>query len=193
MNNDVPARTVPELIALLKRNPGKYLYATGGSGTTPHLSGEMFKTMAGVDIQHVPYRGGALALIDVLAGRVQLLLDNFSGPIASAREGKLRALAVTGTQRNPAAPELPMLADFLPGFDVTSWNGVVGPAGIPPAMVGRMVALTHAALKSPAVISNYRESGATPWPTTPEELAGYRAEQEVVLGRLVRASGARVE
>jgi len=193
VNNDVPARTVPELIALLKANPGRYSYATGGSGTTPHLTGELFKTMAGVDMSLVAYRGGAPALVDVMAGRVPVLFDNFSGPIGAAREGKLRALAVSGPERSPAAPELPTLAEFLPGFDVTSWNGVVAPAGLPSEMVRRMNALARRALERPEVVRNYREGGATAWPTTPEEYAEYRARQEVLLARLVQQSGARVE
>jgi tripartite-type tricarboxylate transporter receptor subunit TctC len=193
VGNDVPARTVPELIALLKVNPGRYAYATGGAGTTPHLTGELFKTMAGVEMTHVSYRGGAPALVDVIAGRVPVLFDNFSGPIGAVREGKLRGLAVTGPERSPAAPDLPTLAEFLPGFDVTSWNGVVAPAGLPPEMVRRMNALARRALESPEVVRNYTESGATTWPTTPEEYAEYRARQEVLMARLVRQSGARVE
>jgi tripartite-type tricarboxylate transporter receptor subunit TctC len=193
VNNDVPARSVPELIELLRRSPGRYLYATGGSGTTPHLTGELFKSMAEVDIQHVPYRGGAPALVDLIAGRVHILFDNFSGPIGAVRDGKLRALAVSGSERSPAAPALPRLMDVLPGFDIASWNGVVGPAGIPRGMVERMNALTRRALASPELIQAYGRDGATPWPTTPEEFIAFRAEQEVLMGRLVRASGARVE
>ena len=193
VNNDLPARSVPELIDLLKKNPGRYTYATGGSGTTPHLSGEMFKAMAGVDVTFISYRGGAPALLDLMAGRVQIIFDNFSGPIGAVREGKARALAVTGPERSPAAPELPALAEFLPGFDITSWNGVVGPAGIPPAMVARMAELTREALRDPALIRNYTESGATPWALSPEEFAAYRTSQAEVMGRLVRASGAKPE
>jgi tripartite-type tricarboxylate transporter receptor subunit TctC len=128
-----------------------------------------------------------------MAGRVQIMFDNFSGPIGAVREGKLRALAVSGAERNPAAPELPPLADFLPGFDITSWNGVVGPARIPAAQVERMNALARQALTSPELVHGYLRDGATPWPTTPAEFAAFRAEQEALMARLVRASGARVE
>ena len=193
VNNDLPARTVPELIALLKANPGKYSYATGGAGTTPHLCGEMFKARTGVDMPVVTYRGGAPALVDLMAGRVQVMFDNSSGPIGAVREGKARGLAVSGPERSPAAPELPTLAEFLPGFDITSWNGVVGPAGIPPALVARMNALTKEALQRPEVLRHYLENGATPWWTTPEDYRAYRREQETVLAALVRASGARPE
>ncbi|MBX9700042.1 MAG: tripartite tricarboxylate transporter substrate binding protein, partial [Acetobacteraceae bacterium] len=193
VNNDLPARSVPELIDLLKRNPGKYSYGIGGIATTPHLCGEMFKTRTGVDMPVVTYRGGAPALIDLMAGRIQVMFDNFSGPIGAARDGKVRALAVSSPERSPSAPELPALAEFLPGFDITSWNGVVGPAGIPPAMVERMNALTRQALQRPEVIAHYGDNGATPWWTTPEDYKAYRAEQARILAEVVRTSGARIE
>ena len=193
VNNDLPVRTVPELIALLKANPGKYNYGTGGAGTTPHLSAEMFKMMTGTDMPFVQYRGGAPALLDLLAGRIQVMFDNISGPIATIRDGKARGLAVTSPQRSPAAPELPALADFLPGFDITSWGGVVGPAGFPPAQVRHMAVLAHRALASPELNRTYAESGATAWPLGPEDYASYARAQEVVMRRLVQASGARAE
>ncbi len=194
VNNDLPVRSVPDLIALIRANPGRYSYGSGGSGTTPHLAMELFKHMAGgLELTHVSYRGGAPALIDLLAGRVQVMMDNLSGPIGAAREGRVRALAVTGPQRSPVLPDLPTVAEFLPGFDVTSWNGVVAPAGLPPALVMRMNTLTRRALESPELVRNYTENGATPWPTTSEEYADYRARQTVMFADLVRRSGARPE
>jgi tripartite-type tricarboxylate transporter receptor subunit TctC len=193
INNDVPARTVPELIALLKAHPGKYTYASSGSGTTVHLSGEMFKSMAGLDILHVPYRGGAPAHIDLLAGRVHMIFDNIPQGLASAREGKVRALAVTGRERSPQAPEIPTMAEFLPGFEITSWGGVLGPAGIQPAVVERISALSRRALEDPDLLARFRENGATAWWTTPAGLAEFRAANEAAFAPLIRASGARVE
>lgn len=193
VNVDLPAKTVPELIDLLKKNPGKYNYAVGGAGTTPHLCGEMFKTRAGVDMPVVTYRGGAPALIDLMAGRVHVMFDNFSGPIGTVRQGKARGLAVSSPERSPSAPELPALAEFLPGFDITSWNGVVGPAGLPPAMVERMNALTKEALQRPEVLRHYGENGATTWWTTPEAYKAYRREQARILAEVVKTSGAKVE
>lgn len=193
VNNDLPARTVPELIDLLKKNPGKYNYAVGGAGTTPHLCGEMFKTRAGVDLPVVTYRGGAPALVDLMAGRVHVMFDNFSGPIGAVREGKARGLAVSSPERSPSAPDLPALAEFLPGFDITSWNGVVAPAGLPPAMVARMNALTKEALQRPEVLRHYGENGATTWWTTPEAYKAYRREQAGILAEVVKSSGAKVE
>ena len=123
VNNDVPARTVPELIALVKSKPGQFTYASSGSGTTVHLSGAMFAAMAGLEMVHVPYRGGAPAHVDLLAGRVHMIFDNIPQALAEAKEGRVRALAVTGAQRSPQAPEIPAMAEFLPGFEITSWGG----------------------------------------------------------------------
>lgn len=193
VNNDVPARSVPELIALLKANPGRYAYASSGSGTTVHLSGEMFKAMAGVDMLHVPYRGAAPAHVDIQGGRVHMIFDNIPQGLALAREGRLRALAVTGAARSPQAPEIPAMAEFLPGFEITSWGGVMGPAGMPPAIIHRLNALTKEALESPDLKRRFEENGASTWYTTPEEFATFRAVNEAAFAPLIRASGARVD
>jgi tripartite-type tricarboxylate transporter receptor subunit TctC len=193
VNNDVPARSVPELIALLRANPGRFAYASSGSGTTVHISGEMFKTMAGVDMLHVPYRGAAPAHVDIQGGRVHMIFDNIPQGLALHREGKVRALAVTGAQRSPVAPEIPTMAEFLPGFEINSWGGVMGPAGMPPAIVNRLNALTKQSLETDDLKRRFLENGATPWYTTPEELATYRAANEAALAPIIRASGARVD
>lgn len=193
INNDVPARSVPELIALLRANPGRYAYASSGSGTTVHLSGEMFRSMAGLDILHVPYRGGAPAHVDLLGGRVHMIFDNIPQGLASAREGKVRALAVTSRERSPQAPDVPAMAEFLPDFEITSWGGVMGPAGMPPAIVERINALTKQSLESPDLKLRFEENGASTWYTTPEELRRFRAANEASFAPLIRASGARVE
>jgi tripartite-type tricarboxylate transporter receptor subunit TctC len=193
VNNDLPARSVPELIALLRAEPGRYAYASSGAGTTPHLSGELLKRLAGVDVLHVPYRGGAPALLDLMAGRVHLMMDNIPGYLPAVRDGKVRALAVTGPRRSPAAPELPAMGEVLPGFEMTSWTCVCGPAGLPRAVVERLSALTRRALESPDLVRGYEDLGATPWWTTPEEIAAFRASEEARLAPLVRATGARVE
>jgi tripartite-type tricarboxylate transporter receptor subunit TctC len=153
----------------------------------------MFKSMAGVDMLHVPYRGGAPAHVDLLAGRVHMIFDNISGVLASAREGKVRALAVTGKERSPQAPEVPTMAEFLPGFEVTTWGAVIAPAGLPGPVVERLSALTKRALESPDLIARFRDNGAAPWWTTPAELAEFRRQDEMRFAPLIRASGARVE
>ncbi|MBX9748389.1 MAG: tripartite tricarboxylate transporter substrate binding protein [Roseococcus sp.] len=193
VNNDVPARSVPELIALLKANPGRYAYASSGSGTTVHLSGEMFKAMAGVDMLHVPYRGAAPAHVDIQGGRVHMIFDNIPQGLALAREGRLRALAVTGAARSPQAPEIPAMAEFLPGFEITSWGGVMGPAGMPSAIIQRLNALTKEALESPDLKRRFEENGASTWYTTPEDFATFRTLNEAAFAPLIRASGARVD
>jgi tripartite-type tricarboxylate transporter receptor subunit TctC len=193
VNNDVPARSVPELIALLRANPGRFAYASSGSGTTVHISGEMFKTMAGIDMLHVPYRGAAPAHVDIQGGRVHMIFDNIPQGLQLHRDGKVRALAVTSAQRSPAAPEIPTMAEFLPGFEINSWGGVMGPAGMSPAIVARLNALTRQALDSDDLKRRFLENGATPWWTTPEDLATYRAANEAALAPIIRASGARVD
>jgi tripartite-type tricarboxylate transporter receptor subunit TctC len=193
VNNDLPARSVPELIALLKANPGKYAYGSSGIGTTPHLSGELLKQLAGVDILHVPYRGGAPALLDLMGGRIHLIMDNIPGYLPSVRDGKIRALAVTGPQRSQAAPELPSMSEFLPGFEMTSWTCLCGPAGLPLPMQERMSAFARQALESPDLVRSYQDLGAAPWWTTPAQIRAFRAQEEARLAPLVRATGARVE
>ena len=190
---DVPAHGVPELIALLKANPGKYSFGSPGAGTAVHLSGELFKTMAGVDMLHVPYRGSAPAHLDLLAGRISMMFDNMPGTLALAREGKVRPLAVTSTERSPVVPEIPAIGEYLPGYKVSSWTCVCGPSGLPAAMVARLSALTKQALESPALIQAYNNLGASPWWTTPAEITRHRELEEARLAPLVRASGARVE
>ncbi len=193
VNNDLPARTIPELIALIKANPGKYSFASSGSGTTVHLSGEMFKFMAGLDMVHVPYRGGAPAHIDLLGGRVHMIFDNIPQGLQSAREGKVRALAVTSAQRSPLAPEFPAMAEFLPGFEIDSWGGVMAPAGLPAPMLARIAALTKQALETDEVKRKYADNGATTWPLGPPDLTAFGRQNEASFAPLIRASGARVD
>jgi tripartite-type tricarboxylate transporter receptor subunit TctC len=193
VSKDLPARNVSELIELLKANPGKYAYGSSGSGTTPHLSGELLKQLTGADILHVPYRGGAPALLDLIAGRVQLIMDNIPGLLPAARDGSVRALAVTGARRSAVVPELPTVSEFLPGFEMTSWGAVCGPAGLPGPVVERLSAFAKRALENPDLVRGYEELGAAPWWTTPEEIAAFRAREEARLAPVIRASGAQVD
>jgi len=190
---EIEARTLPELIALCRAAPGRLTYASSGAGTTLHLAGEMFKQMGGVDILHVPYRGGGPAYTDMLGGRVDMMFGNFPEASRLAKEGKLRAIAVTGAARSPQAPEVPTMAETLPGFEVNSWGGVCGPAGIPPGIVARMAELGRQAVESEELRRRFDEAGATPWWTPPEGLADFRRDNEARFAPLIRASGARVE
>lgn len=193
VNLDLPVRSVPELIALLKANPGKYSFGSAGSGTTLHLSGEMFKQLAGVDMEHVPYRGAAPGLIDLMAGRIHMMFDNMPAILALSRQGKVRGLAVTSEKRSPAVPELPAIAEFLPGFDVISWTCVCGPAGLPKEVTERMSALTKQALEHPDLVKAFSEQGATAWYTSMAGISAFRAAQQAKLAPIIRASGAKVD
>jgi tripartite-type tricarboxylate transporter receptor subunit TctC len=193
VNNDIPARSVPELIALLKANPGKYSYGSAGAGTTLHIAGALFCAMAGVDMTHVPYRGSAAAYPDIIAGRVHMIFDNIPGALAQAKEGRVRALGVTSARRSPVVPDTPSIAETLSGYDMSSWTCICGPAGMPPAIVQRMSTLARRALESEDLKRQYLEQGATAWWTTPEQIADFRAAEERRLAPIIRASGARVE
>jgi len=190
---DFPANTVPELIALLKANPGKYSFASSGAGTSPQITGELFKQRAQVNILHVPYRGSAPAHQDLLAGQVDMMFDNIPGPLGLMRGGKVKGFAVTSAQRHPAVPDMPTMAEFLPDFEITSWGGFCGPAGLPPAMVEKLSALTRKALESDAVKTAFDKQGATRRWLSPADTAAYRAENEKRLAPVIKASGAKVE
>lgn len=189
----VEARTVPELIALLRANPGRYSYGSAGSGTTLHLSGELFKHMTGVDMLHVPYRGSAPAQVDLIAGRIHMMFDNIPGTLALSRAGQVRPLAVTSAARSPVVPDIPAISETLPGFDVVSWTCLCGPAGIPAPVVARMSDAARQALGRDALKRTYLENAAVAWWTSPADIAAHRAREEARLAPLIRASGARVD
>ena len=189
----LPITSVPELIALARANPGKYSFASGGAGTTPHICGELLKQLAGLDMLHVPYRGGAPAAQDLMANNVDIMFDNIPGPLSLYQGGKVRGLAVTGPTRHPAVPELPAMNEILPGFDITSWGGICGPAGLLPPMVEKLSVLTKKALESPAVKEAFVKQAATANWLSPAGTAAFRASEEKRLAPIIRASGAKVE
>jgi tripartite-type tricarboxylate transporter receptor subunit TctC len=190
---DLPVKTLPEFIALAKANPGKYTFATGGAGTSPHLCGEMLKQQAGINLVHVPYRGGAPAMQDMLAGQVDTLIDNIPGPLVQVKAGKLRPLMVTSPERSPVAPDVPIMAEYFPGFQMTSWGGLCGPAGLPPAMVEKASELTKKALQSERVKSTFLGQGATPMWMSPADATAFRRSEEQKLAPVIKASGAKVD
>ena len=156
-----PARTVPEFIAYAKANPGKLTMATPGIGSTPHLAGELFKMMAGLDMVHVPYRASAPALIDVIGGQVQMIFGPLSSSLEYVRAGKLRALAVSTASRSGALPDIPPLADFLPGYDVSGWFGIGAPKNTPAEIVERLNKEINAGLADPKLKARVADLGAT--------------------------------
>jgi len=193
VNLDLPAKTVAELIELLRRNPGKYSYASAGNGTTLHLSGELFKVMAKVDMIHVPYRGAAPAMQDLLAGQVNMIFDNIPGALAQVRAGKVRALGVTSKERTPVVPDVPGIAETLPGFDINSWTTLTGPAKLPPDVVARLSELSKKALESDDLKAKFLDLAATAIWRSPADTLAFRDAEEARLAPIIKASGARVD
>ena len=150
VNPRVPVKTIPELIAYAKANPGKLNMASSGNGSTIHMSGELFKMLTGIDMLHVPYRGGAPALTDLLSGQVQVMFDNIPTCAEHVKSGKLRGLAVTSTTRSEVLPDLPTVADFLPGYEASAWYGLAAPKGTPPEIVETLNKAVNAILADPA-------------------------------------------
>jgi len=189
----VPANTVPELIELLRGNPKKYFYGHSGVGTTPHLSGVMFNLMANVDLVHVPYKGTAPAMADLLGGQVHFVFDNIPGALAQYRAGKVKGYAVTSAARSSVVPDFPSLGEFLPGYDISSWTMLVGPARIPAAVVERISMFAKQALESADLKKKYFDRGATAWWSSPAEAVAYRASEEKRLGDLIRKAGISID
>ena len=191
----MPVQSVKELIAYAKAKPGSLSFGSGSTGSTGHLAGELFKTMAGVDMAHIPYKGGAPAMQDLLAGQTQLMFDNLANALGQVKSGKLRALAVTTAQRAPAVPELPTIAESgLPGFDLTTWFGVFVPAGTPPDIVAKLNAEIGKALASKELTERLAAMGtAPPENNTPERFASFVRNEAAKYAQVVKESGARVE
>ena len=194
VNNAVPARTVKELIALAKTKPGELHFGSPGIGTSIHVSGELFNTMAGVKTTHVPYKGRAMAIPDLLAGQIQLMFDNMPSALPVAREGKLRALAQTGAKRSPAAPDIPTMGEAgLPGFEATSWFAVLTPAGTPSDAVQRLNAEINRILGLADIRQKLTELGLDIVGGPPEDLATYMKSEIAKWSKVVRESGATAD
>jgi tripartite-type tricarboxylate transporter receptor subunit TctC len=191
---EVQAKTVSDLVLLAKQNPGKLNYASSGAGAAAHLAGELFKTMAGVDIVHVPYKGAQPALTDVVAGQVQLMFATSASVIPYMKNGRLRALAVTTARRSPSVPELPTIAEAgLPGFEATTWHGVVVAAATPAALVQRLNQDINAVLKEKDLNERLSGLGAEVLTGTPREFADYIAREIPKWTKVVKDSGARAD
>lgn len=194
VNPEFPAKSVQELIALLKEKPGEYSYASSGNGTPLHLSGELFKTMAGVDMVHIPYKGAGPALTDVLGGHVPIMFDNLPSSTGYIKDGRLRALAVTTAQRVPSVPDLPTIAESgLAGYETYTWNALFAPAGTPPEVIQRLNQAAVTAVKDPAVTAKLAEFGAEIVASSPEELAAHVKAELAKWAPIVEASGAQID
>jgi len=188
VNPSFPAKTVPEFIAHAKANPGKLSMASPGSGTGPHMAGELFKMMAGVDLVHVPYRGSAPALTDLMGGQVQVTFGPLSSSIQYVRAGKLRALAVSSASRSDALPDIPTLADFLPGYEATGWFGIGVPRSTPAEIIDRLNREINAAIADAKIKARLAEFGGLPMPMTPADFGKFIAEETEKWGKVVRAA-----
>jgi tripartite-type tricarboxylate transporter receptor subunit TctC len=193
VNPAVPANSVVELIALAKAKPGFLRYGSGGSGTPPHLCAEILKSSAGLDIVHVPYKGVTPALTDLLGGQVQLVFSVVPAALPLIQTNKLRVLGVTSAKRTALAPELPTIAESLPGFEVIGWYGLLAPTGTPADVVARLNAAVIAALKNPELRERFVALGADPLGTTPQVFAEFIRAELSKWGKAVKDSGARVE
>ncbi len=193
VNNDLPVKTVAELIAYMKANPNKLSFGSPGIGSSVHVSGELFKSMTGTSMTHVPYKGRQFAIPDLVGGQIQLMFDNMPSALPMAKEGKIRAVAQTTAKRSPAAPDVPTVAETIPGFEATTWFAVFAPAGTPADIVSRINAELLRVFKLPDVVDKLKALGLEPWISTPEELARYQASEIVKWAKVVKDSGAKAE
>ena len=193
VNNDVPAKTVTEFIAYVKANPGKVNMASSGNGTSVHLSGEMFMSMAGIKMQHVPYRGAAPAITDLLGGQVQVIFDNMPSIIQHLRAGSLRALAVTSTARSPLLPDVPVLADTIPGYEASALFGMGAPKNTPKEIIAKLNAEINAVLAEPEMKKRLVELGGEPLIGTPEAFGAMIVAETEKWEKVVKTAGVHVD
>jgi tripartite-type tricarboxylate transporter receptor subunit TctC len=193
VNPSVPARTVPEFIAYAKANPGKISMASAGNGTPSHVSGELFKMMAGVNMVHVPYRGGGPALPDLLAGQVQVMFPSMSSSIEYVRTGKLRALAVTTATRSDSLPQVSTVSDFVPGFEATLWTGIGAPKNTPADIVDKLNREINAGLADPTIKARLADLGGTPLVGSPADFGKLIADETEKWAKVVKFAGIKAD
>jgi len=190
----IPANNVQELIAFLKANPNKHSFGSAGNGTSQHMSGELFKTMTGVQMQHIPYKGSGPMIPDLLGGTLSMSFENLTTAYPPAKQGKLKALAVTSAKRSFLAPDVPTMAEAgLPGYDISSWQALFAPAGIPKPILDRLYAETAKALKAPDIVKRLQDLGLDAGGMLPEELAAKIRDDIPKLAKIVKDSGAKVD
>ena len=193
VNNNVPVKTVPEFVAYLKANPNKLSFGSPGVGTSVHVSGELFKSMTGTQMTHVPYKGRQFAIPDLVGGSIQLMFDNMPSALPMAREGKIRAIAVTTAKRSSAAPEIPTIAESIPGFEATTWFAMFAPAGTPKPVIDRLNAEVLRVFRLPDVAERLKTLGLEAVLSSPEELSAYQASEITKWTKVVKESGAKAE
>jgi tripartite-type tricarboxylate transporter receptor subunit TctC len=189
----LPVKTVAEFIAYCKANPGKINMASSGSGTSVHLSGELFKSMTGCNMLHVPYKGAGPALTDLMGGQVDVIFDNLPSSIGHIKSGKIRALGVTSAERAPALPDVPTVAETVPGYEATAWFGIGMPKGTPTDVIEKVNAEVNRALADPKMRARLAELGGKPIPGTPEDFGKVIAAETAKWEKVVTSSGAKVE
>jgi len=193
VNPSFPAGTIPEFVAFAKANPGRINFASGGHGTPPHVVGELFKMMAGVNLTHVPYRGGAPAVNDLLGGQVQVMFASPSISIEHVRAGRLRALAVTTATRSQALPDVPTVGEFLPGFEASVWLGIGAPRNTPAEIIDRLNKEINAALADPGISSRFAGFGSTVLPGSPSDFGKLIADETEKWAKVIRAANIKPE
>ena len=193
VNNDLPVKNVADLISYMKANPNKLSFGSPGIGTSVHVSGELFKSMTGTTMQHVPYKGRQFAIPDLVGGSIQVMFDNMPSALPMAKDGKIRALAQTTATRSPAAPDVPTVAETVPGFEATTWFAMFAPAGTPRDIVTRINSEMQRVFKLPEVADKLKALGLEPWISSPEELARYQATEITKWAKVVKDSGAKAD
>jgi len=187
---ELPANSVRELIALAKEKPGALTFGSSGAGSSTHLSSELFKSMAGIDVLHVPYKGSSQALTDLIAGRISMIIDNMPGAISFIKAGRLRALGVTGSKRSPALPDVPTIAEAgLPGYESLSWSGIAVPAGTPKDVIARLNRDIAAILTQPDIRDKFAQAGADPIGGSPQQFADHIRIEREKWSKLIRERG----
>jgi tripartite-type tricarboxylate transporter receptor subunit TctC len=190
----LPVNSVRELIDYAKKNPGKLVNASSSNGSPGHVAGEMFKVMTGTDIVHAPYKGGAMAINDLIAGHVQVIFESLNTIATYARSGKVRALAVSGARRSPGFPELPTIAEAgVPGYEASTWTGIIAPAGLPPAVLAKLNAAVNEAIRSPVFMDRFALIGDEPAGGTPADFAEAIRRDSARWAEVIRRSGARID